>query len=1075
MTADQKQRDRAMEETGTSFAVEASAGTGKTSTLVQRICNLVLGSRSDLNREALKDRQESAVSISQVCAITFTEKAAGEMKIRLRREFEKASALPDPHGGRARTALQELEAASISTFHSLAVSLLKERPVEAGLDPRFTALDELQGRLLLREVWESWLNRALLERRPELEAALRQGIRLEQIRDLAETLRARAHQVRRLELPAPATDEEIEAERKNFLGEAERLWELLLDDSDKLVEHLYEATAWLKAPDPKRPPSTAGNKGAQKSWIGGKEAVLRIREWIRQVKRFAERLARIPAQRTFHALACWLRDGFLAEWESRKRAAGLLDFDDQLESARRLLASSRAARKDFQQRYSVLLVDEFQDTDPVQLEIVLLLSCTDLSVTDPALMSPAPGRLFIVGDPKQSIYRFRGADVETYLETVDPARLAARGMERLELTANFRSVPSILAFADEAFAPAMVKQEHYQSDYLPFGGTGARRDESAAPSVHLLGERNAGRELTGSGQDFARLEAARISALVARMRGSRDWQVFDDASAGPPWRPPEYGDIAILLPVLSRVDLLENALRDAGIPYVLEGGKFYYARSEVASAICALRSVANPGDAVSLYAALRSIFFGLSDENLLRAHFDGLPFDYRQEVPQASPLFRPYAILRALHEKRHERPASETFERLMLLTGAREVLAARGFQSLANLAKLGRQLRALQQEATFSAVVSLLATIDEEELAESESRLMEEHSDAVRILTVHKSKGLDFRIVILAGAGLEMRPKAQTFLADEHGRKAFALKVGSEGEGWSTRIWEELKEHEKQRAEAELLRLLYVALTRARDHLVISTHHKGARDKNSGEWKAALGKTRLAPLAEFLKGAGAIDRGLARIVPLEQIQTAPAAADTAAGKGSAPLDSIASEYAELDHLVAETPYAFESRAPSKIRDTDEDENLPGQDARRRAMKLGSAFHTVMERIGFGDEGGIKSHAAAAGAEFELNSEETARLERMLLRCLRSPLIGRARAAAAAGKRCLRELGYVRPGMEEGRIDLLFEEEDGWVLVDYKTDSGEPEPEKYQDQLRQYEEALNALGVHLKECHILLPN
>ena len=155
-----------------------------------------------------------------------------------------------------------------------------------------------------------------------------------------------------------------------------------------------------------------------------------------------------------------------------------------------------------------------------------------------------------------------------------------------------------------------------------------------------------------------------------------------------------------------------------------------------------------------LYGSLRSIFFGLSDEDLLQAHIGGLPLDYRKEVPRESPLCHPFEILRDLHGKRHERRASETFEVLLQKTGAREVLAVRGFQSLANLNKLGRTLRAFQGDATFSQVIDLLDTIDEEELAESESRLMEERSNAVRIMSIHKAKGLDFPIVFAAALGL---------------------------------------------------------------------------------------------------------------------------------------------------------------------------------------------------------------------------------------------------------------------------------------------------------------------------------
>ena len=219
---------------------------------------------------------------------------------------------------------------------------------------------------------------------------------------------------------------------------------------------------------------------------------------------------------------------------------------------------------------------------------------------------------------------------------------------------------------------------------------------------------------------------------------------------------------------------------------MLEGGKFYYARSEVSSAITVLRAVANPNDGVALYGSLRSIFFGLSDEDMLRAHIEGLSLDYREMVPGESPLYRPFEILRDLHRHRHDRRASETFEILLQKTGAREVLAVRGFQSLANLNKMGRTLRALQGDATFSQVVDLLGMMDEEGLAESESRLMEERSNAVRIMTIHKSKGLDFPIVFVAALGLKKMARSKSLLADPRKRKIFALNVGPMDSGFRT-------------------------------------------------------------------------------------------------------------------------------------------------------------------------------------------------------------------------------------------------------------------------------------------------
>jgi len=1114
MIPDERQRRRACQETNRSFAVEASAGTGKTTTLVDRILRLVLE----------QGPKGQPVPLSGICAISFTEKAAGEMKLRLRQEFEKRADDPDPAGERARAALRDLASAAISTFHSFAVSLLKERPIEAGLDPHFTVLDDARSRLLFREVWEPWINRTLLERRGPIEAALRAGYGLETLHDLAQTLMQHSLAVRSLKLESPPTDKAVGEQMTALLRDACAHQALATNSTDKLLERLDRTIAWLERPEPgAEAPQGPGNSGAKGNWTGGKETVDKVRDFIREVADFCALCGKLPQLRLFDEILRWLIGDFLTEWERRKREGGFLDFDDQLDAARRLLASSRAARSEFQRRFDTLLVDEFQDTDPVQLAIVLLLSSTDLEETDPSRLRPESGRLFIVGDPKQSIYRFRGADIETYLETVDPGKAQASALERLELTTNFRSVPSILRFVDEAFRAAMKSEGNYQPGYLPFGGAGYRKEEPEPPSVHALGDRDEDGGFVGSGREFPKLEASRIARLITRIHEGSGWSIENRSvvkdGTGPDRRPARYGDIAILLPVLTRVDLIEEELRSSGIPYVLEGGKFYYARSEVASAVTVMRSIANPNDAVALYGALRSIFFGLSDEDQLRAHLAGLPLDYRADVPESSAHARPYKILRELHLHRHDRPASETLERLLRQTGAREVLAVRGFQSLANLAKLARTLRMIQQDRTFSQVVDILISMDEEGIAESESRLMEEKSDAVRILSIHKAKGLDFPIIIAAGLGFQIRSQSGNFLADFHGEGFFALKLGSKEDGLRTPGWNRLEESEKRKDAAELTRLLYVALTRARDHLILCVHTRGKMDRASGKMLPDFERTRWKPLAGFLNGSFVAENGLVRFIDPgglpESVSTRPSG--TAAVQDC--LSVFRAERAELSGLLSNTPSSRTSKAPAHESDDFALDARFENTARSRAARLGTAFHEAMERAGLMDPAEIPAAAAESGRRHQLDDDAIRRISEMMAGCFGSQLIERARDSIRSGRRLLKEVPYVRPyerdifsgpagpgrrtspsgedshapsvespvrgvprGVsEEGVIDLLFEEPDGWILVDYKTDQlpeDLPQPEayfreKYSSQIERYAEALRAIKIRVKAAYLLL--
>jgi ATP-dependent exoDNAse (exonuclease V) beta subunit len=1080
-------RRRSVAETGQSFVVEASAGTGKTSTLIDRILHLVLESGPG----------GVALPLSRICAITFTEKAAGEMKVRLRQELEKVllnPGAPPERLDRAREGLSDIETASISTFHSFAVSLLKERPIEAGLDPHFVALDDMRSELFFREVWEPWINRALTDRVPVLEKALRAGFSLDKLFDLAGKMRQHWLQVRDLDSDPPPSGQDLQAQIESFEREGRALMQLLIQPGDKLAPFLEQALDWLGHPEEAGGDlAKPGSAGAAANWTGGKETVKAARQLVRSIVEYRQIYRGLPAQRLLHEIVCWIKDAFmLGEWEIRKREGGLLDFDDQLRLARDLLLKNQSVRRDFQQQFQTLLVDEFQDTDPIQWEIVLLLSAADVEGKGLAKLAPAPGRLFIVGDPKQSIYRFRHADIETYLGIVEAEQLQSLGLNRLELTTNFRSVPAILRFVDAAFENAMVAGQ-YQPKYLPFGNHGHREPGLAGPSVYLFGERAGEPDSKRRAAEIAATESRRIARLILEIKGSREWCVHDRGErGGSGWRSPQYGDIAVLLPMLTHAYALEEELRDHGIPYVLEGGKFYYARSEVASAILVLRALANPNDAVALYGSLRSIFFGMSDEDLLRAHIGGISMDYREVVPRNSPLFRPFEILRTLHRLRHARPASETFEILLQETGAREVLAVRGFQSLANLHKLGRTLRSYQNNLTFSRVVDLLGTIDEEGLAESESRLMEERSDAVRVMTIHKAKGLDFPILIAAALGMAKASRGKDVLVDRFGRKIFALNLGSADSGLRTFHWKQLAEEEKKRDEAELVRLLYVALTRAKDHLVLSTHTAGCRKLEGSELCVPdVEGTRLLPLDSFLEDCYAGKNHLAQLIDAAGLDIEPEAVRKAGPHVPVNWEAaVLKEYGELRDLIAKTPVSGDIKAAGRIAGSTEPEDRSGEAreseaAANRSVRLGIAFHEAMERIDILESRQMTELVREIAARHKIDSGSTTLLEAMLRATVSSELLGQARAAIRAGRKVVRELPFVRPlgpgSLEEGKIDLLIEQENGWVLVDYKTDWVSDEKEsaeeffhnKYSSQIGAYIKALRSFSINVQAAYLLL--
>ena len=348
----------------------------------------------------------------------------------------------------------------------------------------------------------------------------------------------------------------------------------------------------------------------------------------------------------------------------------------------------------------------------------------------------------------------------------------------------------------------------------------------------------------------------------------------------------------------------------------------------------------------------------------------------------------------------------------------------------------------------------------------SESRLVEAHSAAVRVMTIHKSKGLDFPVVIAASLGLKNRTQAKTILADRHGLKMFAVKAGPDESGRWTEGWEKLDDGDRKREAAELARLLYVALTRARDCLVISAHTCRREEVEEGVFMPYMDGTRLEPIKavlgkcladEIQAGGEAVPLSIRN--PKSKIQNPPigrqidvkkldafvipksAAADyKVSGCG---IESVERQYRELRKLIENTPATdiSLSTAENKISASDAGKN-PSSAARRRSVRLGTAFHEVMERVDLKEQSGLADMLREAGARNNLDGAGCRKLSDMVEKCLASELMLRARGAALAGRRVLREMPFIRPleegGFREGRIDLLFEEEEAWTLVDYKT-------------------------------------
>ncbi|MBA3542276.1 MAG: UvrD-helicase domain-containing protein, partial [Deltaproteobacteria bacterium] len=468
---DAEARRAIREDLVSSLVVEAAAGTGKTTEMIARIIAVI---------------RTGAATLDRIVAVTFTEKAAGEMKLRLRTELERArnAVTSGDERDRLEAALEKLEVARVGTIHSFCTDLLKERPIEARVDPLFEVAAEDEADHLYQQAFDTWFQAALGDPPEGVRRLLRRDDPTDLLRDAGHALKERRDfdgAWRRDPFVRDAAIDELVIELAT-LGPLAALGH----PADPLAKLFRRIEVWIA--------ELGRRDGVRRRDHDGLEAELaKVGKWYEwrysgRKQLYAEGMPRAAVLEQRDAVKAAL-DAFLiaaeadlaaclhgelrplvAEYERLKARAGRLDFLDLLARARDLLRDDRRVRNEMQLRFTHFYVDEFQDTDPLQVEILLLLCADDPAVSDASRATVAPGKLFVVGDPKQAIYRFRRADVAVY-EAVK-RRLLADGARLVHLATSFRSVPSIQAAINAAFAPVMsgdgqasyVALEHHRAD-----------------------------------------------------------------------------------------------------------------------------------------------------------------------------------------------------------------------------------------------------------------------------------------------------------------------------------------------------------------------------------------------------------------------------------------------------------------------------------------------------------------------------------------------------------------------------------------------------------------------------------
>jgi ATP-dependent helicase/nuclease subunit A len=996
--------------------VSAGAGTGKTRVLVERFARAVC---------------DEGVDVESILVITYTEKAAGELRSRIRARLVER--------GRPDLA-RALDGAWISTIHGFCHRMLRSHPFAAGVDPRFRVLDESQGRVLRSEAFEAALTQFLSGDDP---ARLRllavygaDGLR-RMLTGVYETLRSAGRELV-LEL---GEGPELET-RVQELREAARC---LADDSgsgDAQRETARQALVLLETDTRAERLCDLGDLRAR----GERAATY-------------EEARRATPQAALDELAAADRDllqellaAFAAAYQEAKDRESALDFEDLQLRARDLLRDDDSIREREQLRFRALMVDEFQDTNRLQCELIDLISGDNTE-------------RFFVGDEFQSIYGFRHADVQVFRE-----RRAGAGGGVLPLTMNYRSRPEVLAVVNHLFGG------DFGDEFQPLAASGEFPDPVFGPPVELLVTDKS--SYADTAVHWRRGEAR---AIARRIR-----ELIDAGDATP-------GEIVLLFAAGTDAEWYEEELRTLGIATYRGTGRGYFGQQQVVDLLAYLRLLRNRYDDEALVSVLASPFVGSSNDALAllrraapkRPLFVALERDLPETLPE-----RDAQLLRAFRQRYDRLTAASS--RLSLERLCERVLAEHdydlavlaqwdGRRRYANLRKLARLARSYE-ELRGPDVEGFVRFVRDQEAVgarELEAVAEEEGGDAVRLLTIHAAKGLEFKVVVVADAGRDRAPPASDeILALSDGRFGFRVADPVTSERRGVYGYEQVKEARKAEERAERLRLYYVAMTRAIDRLIVSGSIDPTRTADETTpigW--VLG--RLDARAE-IEGAGReaveLERQGARVilrVDRYAEEPAPAVAEPVtedgqlalfAENGAAALPSLVPALPALPEIPApplhrvrrlsfsalalfeRCSYRYYAERIVGMRPTDERAAAPGTTG-LAATEIGDAVHRLLELVNLQEPLPPDDLIALVRGWYpRVSEEELDRISAFVRSYCESELA--RRVASLTGARPERPFAFEHDGvLLHGRLDVLQQDGERALVVDYKTntlDEGTPE-------------------------------
>lgn len=1030
---DAQARERIASDLHQSLFVGAGAGAGKTTALVGRITRLII---------------DGITEIHSLAAITFTEDAAAELRDRVREALERTAAgeavkgtgdlfagsLPTAqHRDRAAAALRDLDDAVLTTLHGFAQRIMASHAVECGLPPRFEVLDQQGSLVAFSDAWQSGLAELLAREdlRTPVERALALGMTANQMRSLArilddnwDRLTDRVHQ------PIPTAPPVDTTPLLRILEALHPLEATCTNPDDRLLLHLQQILQFgdqlRQCTDDtevlrclRETTKIASSGGAAPAW-GGKEGKAAVTDLLSQLQQAATEIVGRTADHAFRAILGALSDFVLANAEARRRA-GVVTFHDLLVRSRNLLREHPEVAESLGKRFTHLLIDEFQDTDPIQAELVFRIAGTGPADADWYELTIEPGRVFFVGDPKQAIYRFRRADIALYLDT---AALFEPG--GVSMTTCFRSVPEIIEWVNAAFSPMFDAGEPRSQP--PYESLAAIRPSIPAtpPSVVYMGgpieSEDPGAKVNASD---VRACAADDTARILRQAVSERWPVLREDGSVEPIR---FRDMAILIPTRTSIGIMLDALDAASIPYSLRKTSMVFETPEIADLLNVVRAIAEPGNDLAVVAALRTPLYACSDSDLISWKLAGHSWD--NAPPEATgQVARAIEHIHALHAQARWSTPAQLLERLI---DDRSVLAL--LLDKPRFRDAWRRVRWLVDNArAFTESggrglhdwLHLIEVLSADGANATEICIDEQDDDAVQILTVHSSKGLEFPLVLLANLSSESKGSStrEQILWGPDGPEVSIRK------DLATSGFAALASAEEVFAAHERVRLMYVAATRARDYLVLPLHHKAG---SKATWAADLWQRRDDMNDIWVEATPPPLH--ASPLPVSEPQHLPETQITGSAEHAQWIQARSAAIQRAAQPLAVSPTQLTTTLDLAPSDDRTDLAVPKRHG-RGGTALGRAVHAVLQQVDILDQSDLDALATAQAAAdgFTERSAEIARLAR---HALASPTV-----AEAAHHPHQREMYVAVPiggRILEGFIDLLVDSPHGLTVVDYKT-------------------------------------